>query len=123
MLSEKLNKRENEVMNAVFLLSAGKERFLVAPCEILSVLPPKSGFDEEKLERLLRSLELDGYFEMIASDRKGEKVYVVHMREAGLAYKRTDAQRRRAVCFKWGVAAIGDVITFLIGMILRLIFK
>ena len=72
-------------MNAVFLLSAGKERFLVAPCEILSVLPPKSGFDEEKLERLLRSLELDGYFEMIASDRKGEKVYVVHMREAGLA--------------------------------------
>ena len=110
-------------MNAVFLLSGGKERFLAAPCEILSVLPSKANYDEEKLERVLRSLELDGYFEVISSDRKGEKIYVVHMREAGLSYQRTDAQRRREICFKWGVAAVGAVITFLIGLFLRLIFK
>lgn len=110
-------------MNAVFVLSNGKERFLVAPCELLSVLPPRAGYDEEKLERFLRSLELDGYFELISSDRKGEKVYVVHMREKGLAYKRSDSQRKRTVYFKWGVAAIGAVITFLIGLVLRLIFK
>ena len=110
-------------MGAVYSLSLGKERFLAAPCEILAALPPKSNYDEEKLERVLRSLELDGYFQLITSERKGEKTYVVLMREAGLNYRRSDYQRKRFVAFKWGVAAIGAVITFLIGVILRLIFK
>lgn len=123
MFSETLSKRENEVMGAIFSLSAGKERFLVAPCEILAALPPKANYDEERLERVLRSLELDGYFEIIASDRKGEKTYVVHMREAGLSYRRAFLQRRRSIYFRWGVAAIGAVITFLVGILLKLVFK
>lgn len=110
-------------MGAIFSLSLGKERFLAAPCEILAALPPKAGYDEESLERVLRSLELDGYFQLIISERKGEKTYVVLMREAGLSYKRSDSQRKRTVAFKWGVAAIGACITFFIGLILRLIFK
>ena len=123
MINDKLNKRENEVMQAVFSLSLGKQRFLVAPCEILAALPPKARFDEEILDRTLRSLELDGYFQLIESERKGEKVYVVLMHEAGLAYQRSDIQRKRTVAFKWGVAAIGACITFFIGVILRFIFK
>lgn len=123
MLSDKLNRRENEVMRAVFELSDGKDRFLVSPCELVAVLPSRAGYNEETLERTLRALELDGYFDFIPSDRKGEKTYVIHMREAGLAFKRSDAQRRRGVCFRWGVAAVGAVITFLVGLILRHIFK
>lgn len=110
-------------MRAVYSLSLGKERFLAAPCEILAALPPKSRIDEEALERILRSLELDGYFGLIASERKGEKIYVVFMHAAGLAYQRSDVQRKRSVAFKWGVGAIGACITFFIGVILRLIFK
>ncbi len=123
MINDKLNKRENEVMRAVFSLSLGKERFLAAPCEILAALPSKVRIDEESLERTLRSLELDGYFQLISSERKGEKIYVVLMREAGLCYRRSDIQRKRSVAFKWGVGAIGACITFFIGVILRLIFK
>lgn len=122
MISDKLNRRENEVMRAVFELSEGKERFLVSPYEIAAVLPSKNGYNEEALERTLRALELDGYFDFVPSDRKGEKTYVIHMREAGLAYKRSDLQRRRSVWFRWGVAAVGAVITFLIGLLLRLVF-
>ena len=110
-------------MGAIFSLSLGKERFLAAPCEIMACLPPKANYDEEKLERVLRALELDGYFQLISSERKGEKTYVVLMHEAGLNYRRSDIQRRRSVAFKWGVAAIGACITFFIGVILRLIFR
>lgn len=73
MLNDKLNKKEDEVMNAVFTLANGKESFLVSPFEIIALLPPKASYDEEKLEGVLRALELDGYFELIFSDRKGEK--------------------------------------------------
>lgn len=123
MISDKLNRRENEVMRAVFELSDGKDRFLVSLYELSAFLPPKANYSEESLERTLRALELDGYFDFVPSDRKGEKTYVIHMREAGLAFKRSDAQRRRSMYFRWGVAAVGAVITFLIGLVLKSIFK
>ncbi len=122
MISDTLNKREDAVMNAVFTLSAGRERLIAAPYDILSLLPPKLKIDEEKLDRVMRDLGLDGYFELIESDRKGERVYVLQLTSRGMNYRRQDSQLRRSVWFRWGVAAIGAVITALMGMILKLIF-
>ena len=62
---------------------------------------------------------MDGYFELTASDRKGEKVYVVALQGAGLNYKRADKQRTRGVYFKWGVAAVGAVIAALVGVLIK----
>ena len=123
MINDKLNRKENEVMRAVFTLSEGKERFLISPYDLAAFLPAKGNYNEETLERTLRALELDGYFDFVPSDRKGEKVYVIHMREAGLAFQRSDTQRKRSVYFRWGVAAVGAVITFIIGLVLKLIFQ
>ncbi len=123
MISDTLNRKENEVMRAVFSLSDGKDRYLVSPYELIAVLPSKSNYTEETLERVMRALELDGYFDFILSDRKGEKTYVIHMREAGLAYKRSDRKRKRSLCFKLALAVGSAVVTFFVGLILRLIFK
>ena len=68
-----LSKKESEVMQAVFSLCSGEGRCLVAPADLLNQLPPKEKYTEEKLEKILRALELDDYFEIISSDRKGEK--------------------------------------------------
>lgn len=123
MISDRLNRRENEVMNAVYELSGGKERFLLSPCELGAVLPSKEKFDEASLGRLLHSLSLDGYFDVIESERKGELVYVIQMREAGLSYRRQDYQRKRSICFRFVIAAAGAVVTFLVGLLLRVIFR
>lgn len=123
MISDRLNKKESEVMDAVFRLSGGKERFLVSPYELVSMLPARGKYDEVALGRLLRSLSLDGYFELVESERKGEPVYVIQMREAGLNFRREDYQRRRSVCFRWAVAAVGAVITFFVGVLLKIIFR
>ncbi len=123
MISDRLNRRENEVMNAVYELSGGKERFLLLPSELAAVLPAKEKFDEAALERLLRSLSLDGYFDVIESERKGERVFVIQMREAGLSYRRQDYQRKRSILFRFTIAALGAVVTFLVGLVLRAIFS
>ena len=122
MLNDKLSKREDEVMNAVFTLANGKESFLVAPCEILALLSPKSGYDEEKLERVLRALELDGYFELTLSERKGEKMYVISLRANGYAFKRGYVQMRRNAMLKIFWAAVSAVIAFAVGLLLKRIF-
>ena len=119
MFNETLSKRENAVMGAVFRLSEGKERFLVAPYELMSVLPPRMNFDEEKLDRILKSLELDGYFELIESDRKGERVFVVHMREAGRSYRRSDALRRRRMYYKIAVTLLCGALSALVGVLVK----
>lgn len=51
MIHDKLNRKEDEVMNAVFTLANGKDRVLVTPYEIIALLPPKGDWDEEKLDR------------------------------------------------------------------------
>ncbi len=123
MLNEKLNKREEEIMNAVFTLSGGKESLLVSPQEILALLPPKSSYTEEQLEGILRSLELDGYFQLTFSERKGEKMYVIHLLTEGLAYKRTDSQRKRGLYIKLAITVGCAVLSFVIGVVLKAIFS
>ena len=119
MFNETLSKRENAVMGAVFRLSEGKERFLVAPYELLALLPPRQNFNEEKLYRTLRSLELDGYFELIESDRKGEPVFVVHMREAGRSFRRSDALRKRRIYYKIAVTLLCGALSALVGILVK----
>ena len=118
MPNDRLSRRENAVMNAVFTLAQGKERFLVYPYELLSMLPEK-GYDEENVERILRSLELDGYLEILPTERKGEKTYVVCMREAGLAYRRYDAVRRRKLYFKLALTVACGLLSAAVGILLR----
>ena len=106
-------------MSAVFQLSEGKERFLAAPYELLALLPPRMNFNEEKLSRALRSLELDGYFELIESDRKGERVFVVHMREAGRSFRRSDALRKRRMYYKIAVTLLCGALSALVGIVVK----
>lgn len=120
MISETLTRRECDVMSAVYTLSGGKERFLCTPSEISALT--RSRCEGESLERILRALELDGYFDLLPSARKGERIFVIHMRGAGLRFRRADHIRRRSILFRWCVAAVGAVITFLIGILLRLLF-
>lgn len=121
-MTETLSKRENEVMSAVFSLSQGKERFLVFPYELLALLPEKK-FDEASLERALYSLELDGYFELVLSDRKGEKTYCIHMKEAGLDYRRSDVRRRRSLIFRLIVTAVCGLLSAALGIALKAILS
>ncbi len=120
MITETLTRRECDVMSAVYTLSGGKERFLCTPSEISALT--RSRCEGESLERILRALELDGYFDLLPSARKGERIFVIHMRGAGLRFRRAGHIRRRSILFRWCVAAVGAVITFLIGILLRLLF-
>ena len=110
-------------MAAVFFLSQGKERFLVSSYELLQVLPARAKFDEEKLERTLHTLELDGYFDWILSDRKGEKTYVIHMRPQGLAFRREDVKRRRDLVLRLLLAGVCGLLSAAIGLLLKAIIS
>ena len=117
-----LNRQENEVMNAVYSLCHEKGICLVSPTELLAMLPPRKKITLEKLEDVLNQLSLDQYFELLSSERKGEKMYVISLRSNGYAFKRGYVQMRRDAFGKIFWAVISAVVAFAVGVILKRIF-
>ena len=117
-----LSKSEDEVMRAVYDLCDGTDSCLISPAEILSLLPAKRKFTPEKIDGVLHDLCHDGFFDLICSERRGEKMYVINLKETGFSYKRTVAQRRRDVVFRVTLAFIGALSTFIFGLIIKSIF-
>ena len=117
-----LNKREYEVMNAVYSLAHEKGICLLSPAELIALLPSHKKYTEEQVEGILGELALDDYFELLSSERKGEKMYVISLRANGYAFKRGYVQMRRDAAVKifWAVASA--VVAFLVGLILKRIF-
>ena len=117
-----LSRYENEVMSAVYSLCDGTDGCLVSPIDILSVMPASKRYSAERIDDALNALHLDGYIDVIPSVRKGEKMYVISLKENGLAYKRNAKQKRRDFAFKIFLALVGAIATFVFGLILKAIF-
>ena len=117
-----LSRRESLVMNAVYELCDGTDSCLISRSDITSLLPKKVAFTEEGLDDTLVALHVDGYFDLITSERKGERMYVITLKESGYAFRRSQKQRRRDVWFKIALAFVGALATFIFGLILRSIF-
>lgn len=117
-----LSKHENRVMAAVYSLCDGTDGCLVSPLDILSVMPAKNRLSPERLDDILSELQSDGYFDLIHSERKGEKMYVINMKESGHSFMREARQRKRDVSFRIFLAFIGAFATFIFGLILKAVF-
>ena len=116
-----LNRRESEVMGAVYSLCHEKGICLVSPADLLGMLPRKK-YTETQIEGILNALALDDYFELLSSERKGEKMYVISLHASGYAYKRYSLQLRRDMTWKLFYAIGSAVVAFLVGLLLRRIF-
>jgi hypothetical protein len=109
-------------MSAVYSLCDGTDGCLVSPVDILSVLPSNKKYNLERIDDALNALHMDGYFDLITSERKGEKMYVISLKENGFTFNRAKKQRRRDILFKIFLAFIGALATFIFGLILKALF-
>ncbi len=121
-LKNMLSRTETEVMNKVYALCHDKGVCLISPAELRAMLPERKSYTEEGLEKILGELALDGYFQLLSSERKGEKMYVISMRENGYAFKRGFQQMRRDAAVKIFWAITSAVVAFLVGVLLKRLF-
>ena len=117
-----LNRQENEVMRTVYTVCVEKGICLISPAEFLALLPKRKKYTEEQLDKILSALAMDDYFELLSSERKGEKMYVISLRAGGCAYPRYSLQEKRGLALKLGWAIASAVIAFLVGVLLKRIF-
>ena len=110
-------------MGALYELCDGTNGCMVSALDIISVLPAKKNYTCDAVESIIYALHYDGYFDLILSERKGEKTYVITLKEQGFAFKRNATQKQRDIYFRIFLAFIGALATFVFGLILNNIFK
>ena len=118
-----LTKQEKAVMHLVYSISEKNNGMcLLTPIEIFEQLPLDLEIREEDLWPILRNLEIDDYFDVTPSDRRGELVYAINMHQKGLAYARVEKSFRDNLAFKVGLAVGLALLSGIVALGLRLLF-
>ncbi len=116
-----LSKNENKVMTALCTVCKDKDSTLISPMDLVNIVGDK-GFTQTTLEQVMKDLNADGYFDLVYSDRRGEKVYCVTLLEKGKGYTRGVRVFKRNLLFRLGLTVALAIVSFLIGLILKAIF-
>ena len=96
---------------------------LLTPIEIFEGISLDVEIRESELWTILGNLEIDDYFDVTPSERKGELVYAINMHQKGLAYARVEKAFKNNLAFKIGLTIGLACLSALIAVSLRLIFK
>ncbi|MBR2498104.1 MAG: hypothetical protein IKB67_00075 [Clostridia bacterium] len=116
-----LTKTENKVMTVIFNECKDKKSLLISPIDLIKIIGEKS-ITQTKLENVMNDLYMDGYFDLIYSDRRGERVYCVALTERGKGYMRGQKVMRRNLIFRLMMTVGLAFLSFIIGLILKAIF-
>lgn len=105
-----LTKKERAVMRTVYQAADKKSGVcLLSPIELFDRLSLDLDFDEEELDGTLRNLEIDDYFDITRSDKRGELVYCINMHQKGLAFARVEKAFKSNLKLKIILAIVGGV--------------
>ena len=96
-----LTKKEKAVMRVIYH-EADKQSgaCLLTPIDIFSQVPIDLDFEEHELDIALRNLEIDDYFDVTRSDKKGELVYCINMHKKGLQFARVERAFKSNLIFR-----------------------
>lgn len=117
-----LNKKEVAVMRCIFGFCKQNNDSAIVTDKAIIDCCGKLRLDETQVDAILKQLEYDGYFENTKSERDGEIVNVVNLKQKGKAFEREMTQRRREIVnsMLWRVfyATLGALVTLLVGRLL-----
>lgn len=94
---------------------------LLTPIDIFSEVPLDLDFEERELEVALRNLEIDDYFDVTRSDRKGELVYCINLHKKGLQFARVERAFKSNIMFRILLAAATGLTSALVGWGLKVL--
>ncbi len=116
-----LSSVEDKVMVSVFNLCKNRSAVLISPLDLIKLISLKD-LNLERLDKILLNLSLDGYLELVYSERHEEKIYCIALTEKGKGYDRSKKIFRRSVVFRIMLTTSLAIFSFLIGIILKRIF-
>lgn len=118
-----LTKKEKAVMRVIFYEADKQDgTCLLTPIEIFEKIPLDVDIEESELDVALRNLEIDDYFELTPSDKKGELVYCINLHKKGQQYARVERAFKSNVAFRLLLAVATATISAIVGWGLKSLF-
>lgn len=116
-----LTKRESRVMSVLYNECSGKSSALVSPADVARL----AGGDvtAAQVEKIAADLAMDGYLDIVYSDRHGERILCITLLEKGKAFRRSELVAKRNLVYRIGLSVALAVVSFLIGLILKAVFR
>ncbi len=116
-----LNGLENKVMVCLCKECKEKPSVLISPIDLIKIVGDKN-LNKAKLEKIVNDLSMDGYFDLVYSDRQGELIYCISILEKGKGYIRNSKIFKRDLIFRLMLTVVLAIVSFIVGLILRAIF-
>ncbi len=117
-----LTKKEKAVMRVIYKEADLKNgSCLVTPIQIFEQIPLDLDIEESELDVALKNLEIDDYFDLTKSDRKGELVYCINMHKKGLQFARVERAFKSNVTFRILLAVATGLTSAAVGWGLKLL--
>ncbi len=115
-----LTKKEKNVMRVIYQ-AANKQNgtCLLSPIEIFEKLPLDLEYEAAELDTIMSNLAIDDYFDLTRSDKKGELVYCINMKQKGLAFARVERAFRSNVTFRFWLTIALAICSALVSMGLK----
>lgn len=108
-------------MSVIFKECSKRSSLLVTPSDLISMVGVK-GVAINSIDKIITDLNMDGYFDLVYSDRHGETVYCIALTEKGKGFERNKKVFKRNVVFRVGLTVVLAFLSFIIGLILKAIF-
>ena len=74
-----------------------KPALLISPTDLLKMVGADN-LSLSRLEKIVKDLNTDGYFDLVYSDRRGETVYCISLLERGKGFKERKAKKKKSRC-------------------------
>lgn len=119
-----MNKKEKIVMDYIFDKASSKDSVLISVDELESFVEGETNTNvgQTELDEILQNLSLDGYVNVITSDRKGKPIYCISLEKKGESYKRDKENRKRTSMLLIVRTVLLAVLSFVVGLVLKAIF-
>lgn len=118
-----LNRREKIVMQYLFdTCNANSGKCLVSAQDISTSIYSKIDLNEFEIDEIIKNLILDGYVDVIYSDKKGKKIYCVTLTEQGQGFARQKRNSKINASVLIARTVLLAILSFVVGLILKAIF-
>ncbi len=116
-----LDRLEKKVMTTLCNELKEKQAILISPMDLIKIVGTEN-LSTSRLEKIINDLSMDGYFDLVYSDRRGETVYCISLLGKGKSYLRNERQTKRNLLSRLFLTIGFAIVSFLVGVILKKIF-
>jgi len=117
-----LNKKENTIMAYIFDKARARGSCLLSPSDLIIAGLPDFILTQDDIKKVLDSLELDGYIEVVLSDKNGETIYCISLKSKGEAFKRQKQISRKTMRNRILITVALALLSGFITIMIRVIF-